>query len=127
MPLTPNGKVDRRALPEPDDDASASADGYTPPKSPLEIELARIWGDLLEIERVGVHDNFFDLGGHSLLATRVVSRVQQDMQVGLKIGDFFETPTISELAERIEDILWIASGRPGVVEEESQEREEGRI
>ena len=80
MPLTPNGKLDRRALPAPEADAFASR-GYEAPVGETEQALAEIWAELLGVERVGRDDNFFELGGHSLLAVRVVSRVRQALGV----------------------------------------------
>src|SRR5207253_4885581 len=74
LPLTPSGKIDRRSLPDPGDLERAVE--YVAPRTPLEKELARIWEDLLGVERVGVNDDFFALGGHSLLATQAVIRIQ---------------------------------------------------
>ena len=85
------------------------------------------WREVLDLERVGVHDNFFELGGHSLLATRVVSRIQQEFQVDLKLMDFFKMPTIAEVTKGIESLLWINAGRPGDDEAELQDREEGIV
>ncbi len=75
LPLTANGKVDRRALPEPDE-ARTAGEEYEAPRTPAEEALAGLWAGLLGVERVGIHDNFFALGGHSLLATQLVSRVR---------------------------------------------------
>lgn len=100
MPLTPNGKLDRRALPVPQA-ASASAE-YTPPRHALEAVLAGIWEDVLKVARVGVHDNFFELGGHSLVATQVVSRARQACQVELPVRALFAAPTVAGLAMAIE-------------------------
>jgi hypothetical protein len=80
MPLTPNGKIDRKALPEPD--ASGQANEYVAPRNELEIKLAKIWEALLKVERVGIHDNFFELGGHSLLAMRVISSIRRQLETG---------------------------------------------
>ena len=77
FPLTANGKLDRQALPVPQDMPAEEGSEYMPPRSELEQQLAQIWVDVLKLERVGIHDNFFDLGGHSLLATQVVSRVRE--------------------------------------------------
>jgi acyl-coenzyme A synthetase/AMP-(fatty) acid ligase/acyl carrier protein len=127
LPLTPNGKVDRRALPKPDGSLTGPIENFVPPRNPMEATLAQIWADLLRLEQVGVHDNFFELGGHSLLATRVVSRIQQEFHVDLKLMHFFKMPTIAELAEGLEGLLWINAGRPSEAEAESQEREEGKV
>ncbi|MFN4934006.1 phosphopantetheine-binding protein, partial [Bradyrhizobium sp.] len=76
MPLTPNGKLDRNALPAPEGTAFA-VQAYEPPQGEIEEAVARIWAELLGVERIGRHDNFFALGGHSLLAIQVVSRLRQ--------------------------------------------------
>jgi acyl carrier protein len=125
--LTPNGKVDRRHLPEPDSSLTELTENFVPPRNPMEATLAEIWQSLLQVEQVGVHDNFFELGGHSLLATRVVSRIQQDFHVDLQLRRFLNMPTIAELAGGLEGLLWINAGRPGEDDAESQEREEGGI
>ncbi len=100
LPLSPNGKLDRRALPAPDFAQSHIA--YVEPRTALEVDLARIWSQVLEAERVGLEDNFFELGGHSLLATRVVStlRTEQGLDVPLRL--LFEHPTLGEFAQAIE-------------------------
>jgi acyl carrier protein len=102
LPLTPNGKVDRRALPAPEDADRTQGLTYVAPRTPIEETMAAIWREVLGLERVGVHDNFFALGGHSLLATQVVSRVRKQLQVELKLTTFFEVPTINELANNLE-------------------------
>jgi amino acid adenylation domain-containing protein len=100
LPLTPNAKVDRAALPAPQWDAALSAAGRVEPRNPVEATLARIWSDLLGTEEpVGVHDNLFALGGHSLTATRFVARVADAYGVSLPVHHVFAGPTIAELAE----------------------------
>ncbi|MET8010137.1 non-ribosomal peptide synthase/polyketide synthase [Streptomyces sp. NPDC005271] len=96
LPLTPNGKVDRRALPDPDPAPSSGA-GHVAPRTPLESRIATIWADVLGLERVGVHDNFFDLGGDSILSIQVVSRARQ---AGLRLStkDLFTHQTVAALA-----------------------------
>src|ERR1041385_520579 len=101
MPLTPNGKLDRKALPAPDGEAYAVR-GYEEPVGDVEIALAKIWAALLKIERVGRHDNFFELGGHSLLAVGVLMRLQQIFNVDVTIGDLFDMPVLADLANSIE-------------------------
>ncbi|HEX9936697.1 MAG TPA: non-ribosomal peptide synthetase, partial [Longimicrobium sp.] len=100
LPLTPNGKLDRRALPAPEGDACAAHE-YAAPVGDIEEALAGIWGEVLGVERVGRHDDFFKLGGHSLLAVQVVSRVRQVMEVELSLGAVFEKPELSALAGQI--------------------------
>ncbi|KAF9949715.1 hypothetical protein BGZ70_001659, partial [Mortierella alpina] len=97
FPLTNNGKIDRRALPEPDMDSLVTV-GYVAPQGELEIALASIWSDLLRVERVGRHDNFFMLGGHSLLAVRLISIVRSSLEVDMKLHMLFSAPTLSGLA-----------------------------
>ena len=100
FPLTPNGKVDRKALPQPD--RQSSPVGFVPPASATEKALANIWGEVLGIEQVGLHDNFFELGGHSLLAVRVIGRINKTLDVKLGVIDLFRIPTIEALAATIE-------------------------
>lgn len=97
MPLTPNGKLDRRALPVPDMSALLSEDTLVPPNTPTEVALANMWSEVLGIEQVGIHNSFFDVGGHSLLATQLTSRIQKTFQVPLSLRHIFETPTIAAL------------------------------
>ncbi|KAG0000630.1 hypothetical protein BGZ80_006329, partial [Entomortierella chlamydospora] len=99
LPLTPNGKLDKRALPEPERDAFASQ-GYEAPQGEIETSLATIWADLLKIERVSRHDDFFMLGGHSLLAVRLMNRIST-LGVNLQLFTLFASPTLSELANVI--------------------------
>jgi amino acid adenylation domain-containing protein len=98
LPLTPHGKVDRRALPDPER-TDEEAGVYVPPRTPTEELLTGIWAEVLKQPRVGVHDNFFDLGGHSLLATQLISRVREAFDVELPLVRIFEAPTVAGLAE----------------------------
>ncbi|MFY4730111.1 amino acid adenylation domain-containing protein [Nitrospira sp. BLG_2] len=97
FPLTPNGKVDRKALPMPDV-AGQLAHQYVAPRSPTEELLCGIWTSVLQVTKVGVHDNFFDLGGHSLLATQVMARLREVFRVDLPMRVLFETATVAKLA-----------------------------
>ncbi|MCG1056170.1 alpha/beta fold hydrolase, partial [Mycetohabitans sp. B5] len=99
-PLTPNGKLDRRALPAPDD-AALAHQAYEAPQGELETTLAAIWAELLGVERVGRHDSFFALGGHSLLAMRLINRVRTALGVDLAIRTLFEAPTLAGLARHL--------------------------
>ncbi|MCI0656213.1 MAG: AMP-binding protein, partial [Acidobacteria bacterium] len=102
LPLTPNGKVDRKALPAPDGIRSERDGAFAGARSPVEEALTGMWAEVLRLDWVGIHENFFDLGGHSLLATQIASRVREAFQVDLPLRAFFETPTAAELARRIE-------------------------
>jgi amino acid adenylation domain-containing protein len=103
LPMTPNGKLDRRALPEPDEERPDLERAYEAPRTPVEEALAGIWAGILTLERVGIHDDFFGLGGHSLLATRVISQVRDVFRVELPLRSLFEEPTVAGLAEKIEE------------------------
>jgi len=98
IPLTVTGKVDRRALPDPGSARPVLETAYVPPRTPVEKEVARIWAEVLSLDRVGVHDDFFELGGHSLAATRVVSHVINAYQLELPLQSLFQAPTVGEMA-----------------------------
>jgi acyl carrier protein len=100
LPLTANGKVDRRALPAPEQ-VTDSAQRYVAPSTPVEEVLCGIWAEILGLERVGVEDNFFELGGHSLLITQVVSRVRKVFRIELAIRKLFDATTITQLSQII--------------------------
>jgi amino acid adenylation domain-containing protein len=100
LPHTPNGKVDRLSLPAPEVDREGAGE-YVAPSTPDEAALARIWSEVLGVERVGVRDDFFSLGGHSLLATQIVARVRQQLGVELPLGTIFAMPTVEELARQM--------------------------
>jgi len=102
LPLLSNGKIDRQALPAPDRTRPELDKSFVAPRTPTEELLAQIWAQLLDLERVGVDDNFFDLGGHSLLATQAVSRMREAFQVEISLRRLFEVPTVAGLAESIE-------------------------
>ncbi|MEM8907095.1 MAG: amino acid adenylation domain-containing protein, partial [Bacteroidota bacterium] len=101
MPLTLNGKIDKKALPAPDL-SNLSTKAYVAPSTPTQTCLVNIWQQLLEVERVGIHDDFFDLGGHSLLATRVISEIRTQLHVELSIRDLFHHTILHDLATFIE-------------------------
>ncbi|HSK75747.1 MAG TPA: amino acid adenylation domain-containing protein [Thermoanaerobaculia bacterium] len=104
LPLTGNGKVDRQALPAPEETAAA-ADGWIAPRTPVEEMLAGIWVDILQVRRVERDSDFFALGGHSLLATRVIARAREAFGVELPMRALFEAPSLAALAERIEALI----------------------
>jgi amino acid adenylation domain-containing protein len=102
LPITPNGKLDRKALPAPEDSRPDLAALYVAPRTPTEEILAGIWAEVLGIERVGVEDNFFELGGHSLFAMQAVSRVRRALSIDLPLRELFTAPTIAGQAACIE-------------------------
>jgi amino acid adenylation domain-containing protein/thioester reductase-like protein len=102
IPLTPNGKVDRRSLPAPEQTWSDQEATYTASRTPVEESLAQIWAEVLGRDRIGIYDNFFDLGGHSLLVTQLVVRVRERFEIELPLRSLFEMPTVAELAQSIE-------------------------
>ena len=97
LPLTPNGKLDRKALPAPGGEAYATR-GYEAPVGEAEETLARLWAELLKLERVGRHDNFFELGGHSLLAVQLVSRLRQALNIEAPLTALFARPVLADFA-----------------------------
>ncbi|MEO7020167.1 MAG: amino acid adenylation domain-containing protein [Ktedonobacteraceae bacterium] len=101
LPLTPNRKVDRRALPVPEERELQREHGYETPRTPVEEVLVQIWSQVLRVKQVGIRDNFFVLGGHSLLATQVISRVCQTFQMNIPLRVLFEAPTVAGLAETL--------------------------
>jgi SAM-dependent methyltransferase/acyl carrier protein len=104
LPVTPNGKVDRRALPAPEPVKLELAGGYVAPRTPVEEVLVKIFASVLGLKRVGIHDNFFELGGHSLLATQLVSRVRDAFGVELPLRGVFEAPAIAQLSKVVESL-----------------------
>ena len=110
MPLLPNGKVDRQALPAPEEITPALANTYVGPRTPIEEVIAAIWAELLGVARVGVNDNFFELGGHSLLATQIVSRLRNAFRVELPLRKLFASPTVADLATAVEEAQKVGAG-----------------
>jgi acyl carrier protein len=110
LPVTPNGKVDRRALPAPAPEPAPEpvklelAGGYVAPRTPVEEVLVKIFASVLGLKRVGIQDNFFELGGHSLLATQLVSRVRDAFGVELPLRSVFEAPAIAQLSKVVESL-----------------------
>ncbi len=111
LPVTPNGKLDRAALPAPRRGREPTG-GYVAPRSEIEQQIAAVWCEILGVDRVGARDNFFDLGGHSLLATRAASRMRGRSGISLPVQAVFLYPTVAELAEEIERIRWAAGSSP---------------
>lgn len=128
FPLSPNGKIDRNALPSPVGVRPMSLDHiyYQAPQTDIEVDIVAMWKEVLRIDKIGIHDNFFELGGHSLLAAGVLSRVREKYGISLPLRTIFEAPTVAALASRIETLFWI-SHSTGSVPNDSQEREEIEI
>ena len=122
IPLTPNGKVDRKALPKPEADG-ALEQGYVAPRTETEQKIAGVWQEVLKLERVGVQDDFFELGGHSLLATQVLSRLNQLLNIKLPLRKLFEARTVEAMAQLIETSFWSTGVRQPGRENRQDERE----
>ncbi len=125
IPLTSNGKVDKRALPAPTEADRTQGVAYVPPSGEIQEQIAEIWQDVLKVEKVGRQDNFFEVGGHSLLATQVVSRLREQFKVEMKLAIFFEVPTVEQLAQSIETLRWTTTGKPVTTSPGMSDREEG--
>jgi amino acid adenylation domain-containing protein len=111
LPLTSNGKVDRKALPPPEMAGTVVSAHFAAPRTPVEELLAGVWAEVLGLERVDIHQSFFDLGGHSLIATRVVSRLRSVCGVELPVRALFERPTVAELSAAVEEARRCRAGR----------------
>jgi nonribosomal peptide synthetase CepK len=105
LPVSPNGKVDRTALPDPDGDNAGRATTGRAPLTPTEIILAELFAEVLGVGSVGVEDSFFEIGGHSLLATRLVSRIRENLKIRLRVQAFFDAPTVAQLAKVLDGAL----------------------
>ena len=124
MPLSPNGKIDRKALPTPDL-ASQVREGtaYVEPQTELEKTIAQCWRELLNVEQIGLHDDFFDLGGHSLLVAQFLSRLRDRTGVEVSLKTFFEASTVADVAKSVLAIRWVAE----TLSSEEQDEEAGMI
>jgi amino acid adenylation domain-containing protein len=129
LPLTPSGKVDRQALPDPGQACPAPSHEYVAPRSPLEADLAANFAEVLKIERVGIQDNFFDLGGHSLIATQLISRVREAYHIELPLRRLFESPTVTGLASAITESLAERENQANLAEllEELEQLPDGQV
>jgi acyl-coenzyme A synthetase/AMP-(fatty) acid ligase/acyl carrier protein len=105
LPLTPSGKIDREALPRPNEALANRQEHAIAPRNEIEEGLAKIWREVLGLTQVGVHDNFFELGGHSLRLTQVISRIRQIFRVELPFAQAFQEPTIEAIATHIQEFL----------------------
>ena len=106
LALTFNGKINRLALPEPVWETLLEKAEYVAPTTPIEQQVAKCWSQALNVPQVGNQDHFFLLGGHSLLATQVIASLNTEFQIELSLRDIYETPTVAELAERIDLLCW---------------------
>jgi acyl carrier protein len=113
LPLTPAGKVDYRRLPQLESVTEARETEFFAPRTPIEQALADLWSELLGVEKVGIHDSFFDLGGHSLLLVKMNARLEQQFQLSLPLGILFEAPTVEQLATLLLERLLAAAGAEG--------------
>jgi hypothetical protein len=107
LPLNSHGKIDREKLPGPDGEVSEQE--YVAPRKPTEETLCRLWQEVLQRERVGIHDNFFKIGGHSLRAAQVAARMREAFKVEIPLRQMFESPTIIQLAEVIDQMVQAAA------------------
>ena len=105
FPLTPNGKIDRKALPVPYQTRPEFEHSYVPPRFDIEEILVAIWREILNLDRIGIHDNFFELGGHSLLAMRLIVQINKRFQIDFPLYSLFEAPTVAGLSVRLEALL----------------------
>ncbi len=105
LPRTASGKIDRQNLPEPEAASSGQREEYVAPRTPMEEKVAAIWADVLGVERVGIHDDFFALGGHSLLATQIIAQLRSDFGVDLPLHSLFTDPTVESLSRVIFGLL----------------------
>jgi acyl carrier protein len=124
LPLTSNGKLDRKALAALDHDRPDPEESFVAPHTTLEKMLVAIWAEVLKSDRVGIHDNFFDLGGHSLLATQLVSRIRGTLAVELPLRALFEKPTVAGLSDHIESVLQFGKKHSQISKDNLGEMEE---
>jgi acyl carrier protein len=124
LPITSNGKLDLKALPAPDQIRPELEETLAPPRTPVEEILASIWSGVLKLDKVRIHDNFFDLGGHSLLATQVVSRIREAFRIELPLRAIFEWPTVVSLSNHIESIRGAADENQPICKESLDQAEE---
>ena len=127
LPLTPNRKVDRKALPVPAKVRPDLEEAFVASRTAIEQQLADIWQQVLGLDRVGIHDNFLDLGGHSLLATQIITRIREVFRIEVLLESLLEEPTIAKQAERIETLRWIAQNQQAASANWESDREDGEL
>jgi len=129
IPLTPNGKLDRKALPEPILLKDRQIKSFTKPRTPLEKKIASIWKEVFGIDEIGVHENFFEIGGHSLLATQLIMKLRNVLGLDIPLRHLFDSPTIEGIAKSVENIIinresgWSLYKEPDLIEEARLEQE----
>jgi hypothetical protein len=124
LPISPSGKLNRKALPAPGQSRPEHQDNFVPPRTPTEVLLAKTWAGVLNLEKVGVHDNFFEIGGNSLLAMQVISRLRDAFPIELLLCSLFENPTVAALAEQIDVLSWAGKRYEGSIRGGQGAREE---
>jgi len=127
LPLTPVGKIDRLALPDPGTVRPELDNPFVAPRNPVEETLAEIWSQVLDLDEIGAHDNFFELGGHSLLATQMISQLRRVFQIEMPMGILFEIPTVASLAEFIEVFRLKDQSPDAVPRNEGTRQERGKL
>ncbi len=127
FPLTPAGKVDRRSLPSPVADRPSLEECFAAPETQMEQEIAELWRNLLGLDEIGIHDDFFNLGGDSLLVVHFVSQARERLGVEIRVGRVFESPTVEALAEHVEGIRLLSEDFEENLEVAGSEREEIQI
>jgi amino acid adenylation domain-containing protein len=127
LPLLSSGKVDRNALPAPEEVSGATPREYVAPRTAVEERLASLWAEVLKVDSVSVDDNFFDLGGHSLLATRVVSRINEAYPKSVSLRNIFEKPTPAEIALLIEQKQVVTSDVPALTAQPRKRKDRARL
>jgi amino acid adenylation domain-containing protein len=113
LPRLVNGKIDRAALPVPDQNAARSEIAFEAPRNPVEEQLAALFTEVLGVSRVGIRESFFELGGHSLLATQLVSRIRRAFDIALPVRALFDAPTVAALAEQVDVLRWASAAPAG--------------
>jgi acyl carrier protein len=117
LPLLPSGKLNRQALPDPASLTATLHHHYVAPRTPMEKQLASIWAELLEVDQVGLHDNFFEIGGHSLLATELMSRLREQLQIDLPLKVLFNgAQTVEALAAEMDRYLIESADTTNIIE-----------
>jgi SAM-dependent methyltransferase len=112
LPLTANGKLDTKALPAPESQASRAANDFVAPSNEIETTIANVWAEVLRLDRLGVHDNFFEAGGHSLLAVQAIMKLRDVLHVDLNLGSLFVAPTIAQLAQTVAATRYLRESAP---------------